>query len=157
MRQEIIVRNYCSRDLKKVTEIMLESRSPTGRTWSKRLVKQMFSDALKEQPDGVFVAEINGVIGGFAIVMFREWLGIAYLDYIQAKMQYMNRGVGHKLIEKCLSWARDKGARIIYTETGKNNEGAISFYQKHGFHITGSIPEYYRKGLDAVIFVRKMN
>jgi ribosomal protein S18 acetylase RimI-like enzyme len=68
----------------------------------------------------------------------------------------INRGVGHKLIERCINRARERGARIIYTETGKNNEGAIKFYQRHGFKITGYIPDYYQKGLDAVILVNKL-
>jgi len=111
------------------------------------------SDALKEQPNGVFVAIMNGKVVGFAIVMYRQWLTIAHLDYIQVKTDLMNKGVGHRLMEKCVTWAREKSARIIYTETGKNNERAIKFYQKHGFQITGYIPDYYQKGLDAVILV----
>jgi len=61
-----------------------------------------------------------------------------------------------KLIEKCINWTKEKGARIIYTETGKNNEKAIRFYQKNGFQITGYLPDYYQEGLDAVILVNKL-
>jgi len=151
--REIVVRNYRSEDLESIKEILSEYPSPTGRAWSENMVKEMISDALKEQPDGVFVTQMNGEVVGFSIVMYREWLNIAYLDYIQVKTAQMNKGVGHRLIEKCVDWAREKGARIIYTETGKNNEGAIKFYQRHGFKITGHIPGYYQKGLDAVILV----
>ncbi len=79
-----------------------------------------------------------------------------YLDYIQVKKEYINKGVGYRLIEKCVNWARDKRARIVYTETGRDNKIAIGFYQRHGFNITGCIPEYYQKGLDAVILVNKL-
>ena len=157
MGRKIHVRNYCSDDLKDVKEILFEYPSPTGKVWSESLVEEMLSDALKEQPDGVFVAEINGEVVGFAIIMYRNWFDIAYLDYIQVKTEWLNRGIGHKLIEKCMDWAREKGARIVYTETGKDNERAIKFYQKHGFQITGYIPDYYKKGLDAVILVSKIN
>jgi len=61
----------------------------------------MMSDALKEQPNGVFVAIMNGKVVGFAIVMYRQWLTIAHLDYIQVKTDLMNKGVGHRLMEKC--------------------------------------------------------
>lgn len=155
MSQKIVVRDFRSGDLKSIREILCEYPSPTGRVWSEKEVDEMVSDALKEQPDGFFVAEINRKAVGFAIVMYREWFNIAYLDYIQVKTDWMNKGVGHGLIEKCLNWAKEKGTRIIYTETGKDNERAIKFYQKHGFKITGYIPEYYKEGLDAVILVRK--
>lgn len=156
MSPRIRVRNYHSSDLKSIEEILFEYPSPTGRAWSEDTVKEMISEALKEQPDGVLVATINKEIAGFAVVMHREWFNIAYLDYIQVKTEQMNKGVGHKLIEKCIDWAREKGARIIYTETGENNEEAIRFYQKHDFKITGHIPDYYQKGLDAVFLVKQL-
>jgi len=156
MSREILVRNYCSDDLKDVKEILFEFPSPTGRVWSEKLVEEMMCDALKEQPDGVFVVEIGGKVVGFAIVLYRNWFNIVYLDYIQVKMEWINKGIGHKLIEKCINWTKEKGARIIYTETGKNNESAIKFYQKHDFQITGYIVDYYQEGLDAVILVNKL-
>ena len=151
--KEIVVRNYCTEDLEDIKEILSEYPSPTGRVWSEEMVEEMMSDALKAQPDGVFVAEIDGKVVGFTIVMYRDWLNIAYLDYIQVKTNQIDKGIGHRLMEKCINWAREKDARIIYTETGKNNERAIKFYQRHGFKITGYIPDYYQKGLDAVILV----
>ena len=153
MSREITVRSYRTEDLEDIEEILSEYPGPTGRVWTEKMIKEMMSDALKEQPDGVFVATTNGRVVGFAIVLYKEWFNIAYLDYVQVKTEQMNKGVGHMLIEKCVSWAREKGARILYTETGKNNERAIQFYQKHGFKITGHIPSYYQKGLDAVILV----
>jgi len=156
MSQKIVVRNYCSDDLKDVKEILFEYPSPTGRVWTENIVEEMICDALEEQSDGVFVAEIDGKVIGFAITIYRNWFNIAYLDYIQVKTEWINKGIGHKLIEKSINWSKEKGARIIYTETGKNNEKAIKFYQKHSFQITGYIPDYYRKGLDAVILVNKI-
>ena len=152
----ILVRKYRSDDLAGIKEILFGQPSPTGRLWSGDMIEAFLSDALEEQPDGVLVAETHGKVIGFAVVIYRKWFNIAYLDYIQAKTEWMNKGVGHKLIEECMIWAKEKAARIIYTETAKNNERAIRFYQKHGFQITGCIPEYYQKGLDAVILVRKL-
>lgn len=93
---------------------------------------------------------------GFTIVIYRAWFNIAYLDYIQVKRNQIRKGIGHRLIEKGVNWARGKHARIIFTETGQNNKRAIKFYQRHGIQITGYIPDYYQKGLDAVILVRKL-
>ena len=156
MSRQIVVRIYRPGDFKDVEKILSDYPSPTGRAWSRNVAKVMMSDALKEQPDGVFVAESSGMVVGFAIVMFRDWFNIAYLDFIQVKMDWTDRGVGHELIGKCMNWAREKGARILYTETGKDNEKAIRFYKEHCFQITGYIPDYYQKGLDAVILVRKL-
>ena len=157
MSPEIVVRSYCSDDLDNIKEILLDYPSPIGRLWKEDAIEEMMSDALKEQPDGVFVAEISEKVVGFAIVMHREWFNISYLDYIQVKEEWINKGIGHKLIEKCISWAKEKASRIIYTETGQDNEIAIKFYKDHSFKVTGRIPDYYRKGLDAVFLVRKLS
>jgi len=156
MSQKIVVKSFSSKDLKAVQEILFRYPSPTGRIWNEDMVKQMIDDALTEQPDGVFVAEIGGKVVGFAIVVYREWFEIAYLDYIQTKAEWTKKGIGHRLIQKCVSWAGEKGARIIYTETGRNNDRAIEFYKKHDFRITGCIPDYYQKKLDAVILVKRL-
>lgn len=156
MSREIVVREYLAGDLESIKEILLEYPSPTGWVWDGNKVEEMISDALREQPDGVFVSKVHGEMVGVAIVMHREWFNIAYLDYIQVKISHIKKGVGHELIERCIDWASEKGARMIYTETGMDNERAIRFYKRHGFEITGCIPEYYREGLDAVILVNKL-
>ncbi|MFX0204230.1 MAG: GNAT family N-acetyltransferase [Candidatus Hodarchaeota archaeon] len=156
MTREIVVRSYCTGDVEDIKEILSECPSPTGQVWSEDMIEKMLSDALREQPDGVFVATRYKQVVGFTIVMYRAWLNIAYLDYIQVKRNQIRKGIGHRLIEKCVNWAKGKHARIIFTETGQNNKRAIKFYQRHGFQITGYIPDYYQKGLDAVILVRKL-
>lgn len=119
MSRKILVRNYRSDDLTHVKEILSEYPSPTGRVWSEDMVKEMLSDALREQPDGVFVAEMGGKVVGLAVVIHRDWFNISLPLCSQGMLEWINRGVGHKLIERCISWAREKGLRIIYTETGK--------------------------------------
>lgn len=157
MNREIFVRNYQPADLRNLKRILSEYPSPTGRIWSGDIVEEMICDALKESPDGVFLAEIDEKVVGFAVVMHQRWFNIACLDYIQVLTEWVDKGIGHQLIGKCITWAIKKGARILYPETGKDNERAIKFYQKHGFKITGHIPDYYQKGLDAVILVDKLS
>lgn len=157
MNGQIVVRKYHPDDFEDVAEILSDYPSPTGRAWTKRAVDEMMSDSLKEQPDGVLAAQFDEKVVGFAIVLYREWFNIAYLDYIQVKREWISKGVGHRLLEECLNWARKRGARVIYTETGRDNETAIEFYQRHGLQITGHIPDYYREGLDAVILTKKLH
>jgi len=155
--RKVLVGNYGSKDLTDIKKILSEYRSPTDRVWDNDTVEAFMSDALREQPDGVFVAEVGGKVAGVAVVIYRDWQNIAYLDYIQVKMSEMKKGIGHKLTGKCLNWSKMKGARIVYTETGADNERAIRFRKRHGFQITGYIPEYYQKGLDAVILVNRLS
>jgi len=77
--------------MKAVQTILSGYSSQTGHIWSEDMVEKMMSDSLREQPDGVFVAEIGGKVVGFAIVVYREWFGIAYLDYIQTKAEWTKK------------------------------------------------------------------
>lgn len=67
MPREIVVRNYRPEDLESIKEILSEHSSPTGRVWNENMVKEMISDALREQSDGVFVATTNGKVVGLPL------------------------------------------------------------------------------------------
>jgi GNAT superfamily N-acetyltransferase len=54
-------------------------------------------------------------------------------------------GVGSKLLERALEFAREKGCRRITLLTDHNNEGAQRFYQKHGFSLSTMMA--FRKSL----------
>ncbi|NIO36298.1 hypothetical protein GTO27_01190 [Candidatus Bathyarchaeota archaeon] len=74
MSQDIGARFYRSEDLGAIKKILSDYSSLTGRVWSNQLVERMITDALEEQPDGVFVAEKGGKVVGFAIVLHKEYL-----------------------------------------------------------------------------------
>lgn len=45
-------------------------------------------------------------------------------------------GIGGKLLERALEFARDKGCQRITLLTDHDNEGAHRFYRKHGFSLS---------------------
>lgn len=46
---------------------------------------------------------------------------------------YRSKGIGSKLMEKCLEWAKKKGFDRIYVNSYLANSQAIDFYKKNGF------------------------
>lgn len=54
-------------------------------------------------------------------------------------------GIGSKLLEKAVEFARDKGCQRITLLTDHDNEGAHRFYQKHGFGLSTMVA--FRKSL----------
>ncbi len=55
-------------------------------------------------------------------------------------------GVGSKLLERALEFAKDKGCQRLTLLTDHDNEGAHRFYQKHGFSLSTMVA--FRKSLD---------
>lgn len=54
-------------------------------------------------------------------------------------------GVGSKLLQRALEYAKEKGCLRITLLTDSDNEGAHSFYQKHGFSLSTMVA--FRKSL----------
>jgi len=42
-------------------------------------------------------------------------------------------GVGRALLDTCIAWAREQGARRLVLDTFEPMKDAIAFYEKHGF------------------------
>ena len=55
-------------------------------------------------------------------------------------------GVGSKLLERAMEFAKEKGCQRITLLTDHDNEGAHRFYQKHGFSLSTMVA--FRKSLD---------
>ena len=61
----------------------------------------------------------------------------AELGRLYADTRWHGRGVGHALLERCVSAATSWGARVLWLGVWENNPRAIAFYAKHGFRVVG--------------------
>lgn len=51
-------------------------------------------------------------------------------------------GVGRLLVEEIFSWARLRGAHTMFLLVTSNNDGAMAFYKRLGFNLTGRTEPY---------------
>jgi GNAT superfamily N-acetyltransferase len=103
-------------------------------------------DALLSNPDAialpleqiteghVFVAERDGAIVGFAVVLPREDGG-AELDGLFVEPALWNQGIGRVLVERCVAVARARGAAALHVIGNAHAEG---FYRACGFELLGT-------------------
>ena len=63
-----------------------------------------------------------------------------HLISIAIHPRYRRKGIGKELIQKAMELLSTKRIRA---EVRQSNHGAIAFYQRMGFQITGTIPNYY--------------
>ena len=60
---------------------------------------------------------------------------------ISVLKEYWSRGVATVLLEKLISWAKEKGIKKINLDVFENNKRAIKLYEKFGFKLEGCIED----------------
>ncbi|KFI05330.1 GCN5 family acetyltransferase [Massilia sp. BSC265] len=59
-------------------------------------------------------------------------------------------GIGTRLVQEALAWARAGGFAWVDLEVLAQNHKARALYARTGFHVTGEVPDLYRIGGQAV-------
>ena len=97
------------------------------------------------------VAEDEGVILGYAVAWGTEETHLANLAVSELER---SRGIGGKLLDEVIAFARRGKAGSMYLEVRESNTIARKFYSERGFVPTYLRKRYYENGEDAVIMER---
>jgi len=75
------------------------------------------------------------------------------LERIYAVERVWGSGIGEKLLDHCVGFARDLGKDLIWLGVWEENPRAIRFYEKHGFTRVGTLEFPYANsiGINAVM------
>ena len=91
----------------------------------------------------VFFAYVDDQLAG-EIVIRQWWNKFAYIEDIAVASRFRRSGVGRKLIERAIYWAKKKELPGIMLETQNNNVAACRFYERCGFELGGFDRHLYR-------------
>lgn len=100
------------------------------------------------------VAEDEGVILGYAVAWGAEETHLANLAVSEVER---GKGVGGKLLDEVVAFARRSKAGSMYLEVRVSNTTARKFYAERGFVPTYLRKGYYENGEDAVIMERELD
>ena len=90
-----------------------------------------------EQPDKIILfAYLDEELAG-QLRLRKSWNGYAYIDDIAVDENYRRQGVGRKLIQSAIAWAKEKGFPGLMLETQDNNVPACRLYETCGFVLGG--------------------
>ena len=81
-----------------------------------------------------FVAEVNGLVVGFALyyIRYSTWKGQRmYLEDLLVTESWRRKGIGEQLFERLLREAREKKYSGMVWQVLDWNEPAINFYKKY--------------------------
>lgn len=108
----------------------------------------LFIDLYSYWPEGFQVAEEDGTISGFIFGILLSRIDARIL-MLAVDERLRARGLGTILYREFNRQCAIKGMRTISLEVRVSNAGAIKFYEKMGFQITGRVEKYYSNGEDA--------
>lgn len=91
----------------------------------------------------IFFAETDGRLAG-RIKMLRWWNRFAYVEDIVVNPEYRGLGIGRRLLERGIQWARENDYPGVMLETQDDNVPACTLYQSSGFVLSGFDRNVYK-------------
>jgi streptothricin acetyltransferase len=91
----------------------------------------------------IFFAEADGSLAG-RIKMMRWWNRFAYVEDLVVNPGYRGLGIGRRLLERGIQWARENDFPGVMLETQDDNAPACTLYQSCGFVLSGFDRNVYK-------------
>jgi len=103
-----------------------------GVNWKQRKASHI-DDDVSTNPDGVFVAEVDGEIAGYITTRLNRWTKIGGIPNLAVHPKFQRQSLGKQLIEAALAYFRTEGMQYAKIETLAQNPVGTTFYPKMGF------------------------
>jgi len=123
---------------------------------SDRISRRSFR-ALIARPTAVtIVAEIDGTIRGYAMILFRQGTALARLYSIAVEPSAAGRGIGSRLLDEVERAAFAQEKLLMRLEVREDNEIAIELYRRRGYRPIGRYLDYYEDHTVALRFEKTL-
>jgi RimJ/RimL family protein N-acetyltransferase len=125
----------------------------TTNGWRQASDERRYLRAIRRYPNAaVFVAEDDGaIVGRLSIARDQHPASRHVADLgLMVAISHRRRGIGTRLLEAALEWARESDVRKLELHVFPHNDAAIKLYEKFGFVQEGYRRGHYRRGNDYV-------
>lgn len=121
-----------------------------------RISRRSFRQMIDSDTTETLVAEIDGSVAGYAIVLFRAGSGVARLYSIAADPSLGKAGIGRALLDAAEASAFEKDRLVLRLEVREDNPRAVTLYERNGYHKTGREEGYYQDGMAALRYEKTL-
>jgi diamine N-acetyltransferase len=107
---------------------------------------------LASSDDGAFryLVEVDGVEAG-AVSVRHPWLKGPYLELLALLPPFQRQGLGARIVSWFEEAGRALGARNLWVCASSFNDGALRFYQHHGFQPAATLPGLVADGYEEIL------
>lgn len=103
-----------------------------GHDWKWRKAKHVETDAVRD-PEGIFIAEVDGKIAGYISTWHDLEAGIGYIPNMAFAPEHRGQGMGRQLIEHAMDHFRGLNLSLVKIETLEQNAIGNHLYTSLGF------------------------
>ncbi len=123
------------------TESLFLAREPGEFSMSPEAERKYLEDAKNSEFDLFLVAEIHGEIIASCVVRINPRKRYRHKAELAIAVQkaYWSMGIGRKLMNAAISWAKEQGLAKLELGVDTENQRALSLYSSLGFEIEGTI------------------
>lgn len=104
----------------------------------------------------VLVAEDEGAVAGYALVLYRRNSKLARLYSIAVGAAFRRRGWAQRLLTAAEQKAAARGRRVMRIEVRADNRSAIDLYESAGYRRFGTLARYYGGRIDALRYQKPL-
>jgi ribosomal protein S18 acetylase RimI-like enzyme len=115
-----------------------------------RLSRRSFRHFLASDTASCLVADSDGEVLGYALVLFHGRTALARLYSMAVAPEYRAQGLGRVLLEAAEATALDGGAAVMRLEVHPANFAAIALYRRAGYLEFGIYRGFYEDDSDAL-------
>ncbi|HSR72008.1 MAG TPA: peptidase C39 family protein [Kiloniellales bacterium] len=115
-----------------------------------RLSRRSFQHLLTRGHSLHLVAEVDGRIAGYAIVLLNRGTSLARLYSFAIDPDFRGRGLGTRLLAEIEALAAAEGRAFMRLEVRQDNAVAVKRYRDAGYREFGHYPDYYEDHSDAL-------
>ncbi|MBU1864756.1 MAG: GNAT family N-acetyltransferase/peptidase C39 family protein [Candidatus Omnitrophica bacterium] len=122
-----------------------------------RFTKDQIDYLLTESRATNFVLMDKSCVAGASCVLWRKSQQVARLYNIAIDPAFQGKGFGVKLLKECELEAVRRSCKKMTLEVRADNEGAIRFYDRQGYVILRSMPDYYSDGMAGIKMMKVLD
>ena len=123
-------------------EKLIYTLTPTE-PYEREVIAEDVEYGFDEAGPTIFFAEADGSLAG-RIKMLRWWNRFAYVEDLVVNPDYRGLGIGRRLLERGIQWARENDLPGVMLETQDDNVPACTLYQSCGFVLSGFDRNVYK-------------
>ena len=121
-----------------------------------RISRRSFRQLIERETAETLVAEKDGSLAGYAMVLFRKGIGVARLYSFAIGPAFAGMGLGRLLLERVERVSYEHGRLMLRLEVREDNARAIALYEQNGYRRIGRETDYYEDGMSALRYEKTL-